>query len=399
MSELKLLVVSETLGRGGAEQALVNLLPVLRQRGCECEVAALYPPYPLAAELEETGVRVHRLDLSHRWNVAQGVRRLLRLLHAGKFDVLHGHLFFPGLYIALTRPFSPDLYRVVTFHSLGYDCYPTNTAWRKVRKRLDAWLMRNWIDGRVAVSTAVARHCESHLGLSGVHVIPNAFPMNRLNADPGLDRKKLLGEYGLSEHDFVVLFCGRLVKQKGHRFFIQALDILRQRGNCPKALVLGDGPLAAEIAADIRARKLTEQVRLGPAVTHSQLLRIMQGTDLFVMASTHEGFPLSPGEAMALGRPVLATRVGGCPDLLEDGVSGLLVPPADPLALAEGMARLMDDREERQHLGREGRRRIEQHFSAENLAAVWMEYYRAGIHGRYVERRSSKNGVPPRPAG
>jgi glycosyltransferase involved in cell wall biosynthesis len=376
VSELKLLVVSESLGRGGAEQALVNLLPALRQHGCNCEVAVLHQPYLLAQELEAAGIKVHRLDLTHRWVIPQGVRRLLRVLRDGEYDVVHGHLFFAGLYVALTRPFLPGVHRVVTFHNLGYDSYPAHSAWRRLRKRLDGWLMRTWIDRRVAVSHAVAAHYQSHLGLPAVDVIPNAFPMHHLQPDPRLDRTQILEECGLSGDDFVTLLCGRLVSEKGHRYFIEAIDILRRRGKAPKGLIVGDGPLAGEIAADIHARGLQDQIRLHPAVTHSKLLQIMQAADLVVMASTHEGFPLSPGEAMALGRPVLATRVGGSPDLLEDGVSGVLVPPADPAALADGMARLMNDPERRQRLGAAASQRIAERFSTGHLADVWMKYYR-----------------------
>jgi len=376
MSEFKLLVVIETLGRGGAEQALVNLLPALRQRGCSCEVAALYEPYPLASSLEEVGIRVHRLNLSHRWMVPQGLLRLLRVLREGQHEIVHGHTFFPGLYVALTRLFLPGVRRVVTFHNLGYDSYPANTAWRKIRKRLDGWLMRNWVDGRVAVSHAVGEHYQRHLRLPPVDVIPNAFPTQDLQPDPALDRRAVLEECGLSGDDFVALLCGRFVAEKGHRFFISAIDMLRQRGEQVRGLIVGDGPLAGEIAADIRRRGLDERIRVHPAVRHAELLRIMQAADLLVMASTHEGFPLSPGEAMALGRPVLATKVGGSPELLEDGVSGVLVPPGDPAALADGMMRLLKNPEERRRLGAAAQRRIADRFSTEHLAEVWMTYYR-----------------------
>jgi glycosyltransferase involved in cell wall biosynthesis len=331
----------------------------------------------LAPDLERVGIPVHRLDLSHRWVVPQGVSRLARVLRHGKYDVVHGHLFFAGLYVALTRPFVPDVHRIVTFHNLGYDSFPAHSTWRKLRKRLDALVMRHWIDRRVAVSTAVAEHYRAHLHLPGIDVIPNGFPVHRLKIDPTLDTRALLQSYGFSEDDFVVLVCGRLIAEKGHRYFFEALDLLRSRGQYPKALVVGDGPLRDQIADDVRRRTLEGQVRLIPAVPHSQLLHLMQAVDLVVMASTHEGFPLVPGEAMAMGRPVLATRAGGITDLVEDGVSGLLVPPAEPAALAAGMARLMADPDERRRLGRAASLRIAERFNSETLAGIWMEYYRA----------------------
>jgi glycosyltransferase involved in cell wall biosynthesis len=379
VSDITLLAVSESLGRGGAEQALVNMLPALQLRGCRCEVVALHPPYTLAPDLERAGITVHRLEMTHRWVIAQGVSRLARLLRRRRYDIVHGHLFFAGLYVALTRPLMPHVQRVVTFHNLGYDSFPADTLWLKARKRLDAWLMRHWIDRRVAVSSAVATHYARHLGVSSIDVIPNGFPMHELAIDPLIDRTEILRAYGFVPDDCVLLLCGRLIPEKGHRYFLEALDMLRQRGQRPRALIVGDGPLHDEIAAEIQRRKLDGQVRLVPAVTHDQLLRLMQACDLVVSASTHEGFPLVPGEAMALSRPLVATRAGGSTDLVEDGVSGLLVPPADPRALADSIGRLLTAADQRERLGRAARRRIEERFSTDKIADVWMQYYRAGL--------------------
>jgi glycosyltransferase involved in cell wall biosynthesis len=389
---LRLLVVSESLGRGGAEQALVDLLPALQQLGCSCEVAVLHEPDTLAGELEQAGIPVHRLRLTHRWMVPQGVLRLLRVLRDGPYDIVHGHLFFSGLYVALTYPLLRGVQRIITFHNLGYDTYPANTMWRKVRKGLDAWLMRHWIDRRVAVSRAVATHYETHLQIDAIDVIPNGFPTEHLQPSPALDRPRLLAEFGVGGSEFVALVCGRLVSEKGHRYFIEAIDQLRRRGQHPMALIVGDGPLAGVLTADVRARGLDQQIRFHPAVTRAKLLDLMQAVDLVVMPSTHEGFPLSPGEAMALGRPVLATSVGGTPDLVEDGVSGALVPPADPGALADAIALLMNDPERRQRLGACARQRIAEQFSTGHLAEVWMKYYRRGAPPQVI-----RDGVPETP--
>jgi glycosyltransferase involved in cell wall biosynthesis len=247
----------------------------------------------------------------------------------------------------------------------------------------------------VAVSRPVARHYEHHLGLPPIDVIPNAFPLDRLTPTPGLDRREALAPFGVPPGAFTLLFCGRLVHEKGHRFFLEALAVLRRRGLRPYALIVGDGPLADDLAARIAGHGLEDQVRMHPAVPHNQLMRLVQATDLFVMASTHEGFPLTPAEAMAMGQAVLATRVGGIPELVEDGVSGVLVPPAHPEALAEQIAALMSDPVLRQRLGEAGRRRIVEHFSTDVLAERWERYYGellnhalAGPRSKTVSHRS-----------
>jgi glycosyltransferase involved in cell wall biosynthesis len=379
MSELRILTVIESLARAGAEQALVNVLPELKAQGHTVEVAVLWSPYTLAEDLETAGVPVHRLGLSHRWNLAQGIPRLARICRQGRFDVIHSHLFFSGLYSTLTRPLTPRIKRVVTFHNLGYDSYPADNAWRKVRKRLDGLLMRHAVDGRIAVSTAVARHYQSHLKLPPVSVLPNGFPVQTLRPDSEPSASYVRDEFGLSAEDFVLLFAGRYVHEKGHRFFLEALDVLRREGKRPKALIVGDGPLAVEVADEIARRGLEGQVMTRPSMPHAKLMDLLRESDLLVMASTHEGFPLSPAEAMALGKPVLATQVGGLPDLIEDGVSGALVPPQDPRALADGIARFMTDPEWRQQLAAGGRERVVSRFSSEHVACRLVEAYRAAL--------------------
>lgn len=376
MSSLRVLSVIETLGRGGAEQVLVNGLPALQKRGHPCAVAVLRPPYTLAPDLEAAGIPVHALNLNHRWNLPQGVSRLVRVAGRFRATIIHGHLFFGGVYTALTRGLLPSARRAVTFHNLGYDSYPANTTWRKVRKRIDAHLMRHGIDGLVAPSRPVARHYEDHLRLPPVEVIPNPLCLDGVDVAPAPSKAKVLASIGVSGDAFTVIFPGRLVPEKGHRFFLQALALLHARRIRLRAIIIGDGPLQAELAAEVKSQDLEEMVSLHPAVPHAQLLALVAAADILVMASTHEGFGLAAAEAMALGKAVVATRVGGIPELIEDGKTGLLVPPADPHALAERIAQVRADEALRERLGQEGRRRTSEELSADILALRWETYYR-----------------------
>lgn len=373
---MKILHVIESLGRGGAEQALVNLLPALARRDHRCEVAALWGPYPLAEPLEAAGILMHRLDLSHRWHLGQGVPRLSRIWRGGRYDIVHAHLFFGGLYASLCRPLTPAAKVVVTFHNLGYDSYPANTAWRKIRKQLDGWLMRHAVDGWTAVSETTSRHYERHLKLPPVRVIPVAVDLAAFRRFLSTDGfRNRLSAYGVGREDFTLLLPGRFVPEKGHRFLLRALELLREQNLRPKALCFGDGPLAADIAAESAQRGLNGQVVLHGAVPNAELLALVRAAHTVVMPSTNEGLPISALEAMALERPLLASRVGGLQALIEDNVSGLLVPPGDPAALAEGIATLMREPALRERLGREARRRVEAGYSADAVAARWEAYY------------------------
>ena len=165
---MRVLSVIETLGNGGAERVLVNTLPELQRLGIECEVAILFDRDDLADELEAKGVKVHRLDLRYRWNVIEGIFKLMVLVKENNYDIIHAHLFFAYFYSGLVKLFNTKVKTVTTFHNLGYDTYPANTMIKKLRKKLDACVVNCLIDHKVAVSSAVKEHYSRHLNIPDV---------------------------------------------------------------------------------------------------------------------------------------------------------------------------------------------------------------------------------------
>lgn len=371
---LRILSVIETLGRGGAEIALLNLLVALKARDHECELSVLFPPYDLKAEFEARGIRVHQLALSHRWNLIQGVTRLGRVIRNGKFDVVHAHLFFAGFYAAMTRMLLLKPIRVVSFHNLGYESYPANTLWRRWRKAMDAMLMRNCVDGRVGVSIAVARHYRHYLRLDDVEVIPNVISIERVIRDATMTISALLSQCGLYGKDYIIM-PGRLVPEKGHLVALHALSHLKRHGVCPCLIILGSGPQEVMIQRQIHEMDLEGQVRLLPPMVQSELFPLIEKARFVLQSSTHEGFSIITAEAQALGVPVVATRVGAIPEIVVDGETGLLVDPDDDKALAEAIAKMWQHPEWRNKMGSAGRQRMKSRFSRENIALCWESYY------------------------
>jgi glycosyltransferase involved in cell wall biosynthesis len=231
------------------------------------------------------------------------------------------------------------------------------------------------MNGYVAISHAVAEHYHAELSLSDIKVIWNSFPVQNFERDPSLNRSALLGKFGVTAEDFVVVVAARLVEQKGHRFFIRSLELLREKGLRPKALVCGEGPLEQELKKQVAEAGLQDQVVFCGAVPHDQMLQIMQGVDLAVLPSVIEGFGNVLAEAMLLECPVLATDMGAVRDIIETEISGLIVPPGDAAALSAGIERLMRDTPLRDRLGRAGRERIIECFSTDTIVEQWEEFY------------------------
>jgi len=139
--------------------------------------------------------------------------------------------------------------------------------------------------------------------------------------------------------------------------------------------LFGVGPLESEIRNQIRALKLENEIRIHLPIPRVELMTILSAADLFVMSSINEGFPLAPAEAMMLELPVLATAVGGVPELVEDSVSGILVEAGNPEALADAMARLAANTALRTRLGQAGRTRILENFTVDALLPRWQNFY------------------------
>ena len=348
---IKILHVIETLGNGGAERVLVNTLPKLKRMGVDCEVVMLFQKEDLKIELESRGIKVHKLNIKNRWNLIFAIEKLNHLVKKEKYEILHAHIFFAHFYTALLKLRNRNFKSVVSFHNLGYDTYPPNTIWRKIRKRIDVYLVNNFIDLRVGVSQAVKNHYKNHLSLSQIDVIHNGFPTDEIKSTVN---KHKLEVFTVSNYKWIVFTGGRLVKEKGHKYLLEAVEIINRKNpnnqNDILFLIAGDGFLLSEIESKIQEKSLKNVKMLGN-LNHNDLLGFLQISDLVVLPSISEGFPMIVGEAMTLGKPIITTNVGGIPDFIDNEINGVLVSPKNSLLLSDKIDELISDRKKRERLG------------------------------------------------
>lgn len=380
---MKILCVIERLcSPGGAERQLLTLARTLTARGHECTIAALFPGSNLASELPALGIGFHELKIPFQRDYIRAATRLARLVRRGKFDVVQAHLLPAAIASGLSRTLASGPARVVVLHNLDYEIYPARTGRQKALRSLHALCLRRFTDGLVAVSECVARHYRNEMGLGHITAIPNSI---ELDAPPQvfLDKREAFREeLGIANGTSLLVYSARMVKQKGHLRLFRVLDILRTRGVIPKVMLIGSGPLEAEIRAAVESGGIGNQVIMTGNIPHEEALKRIASADLFISPSDQEGFPLAPAEAMALGVPVVATAVGGVPELVEDGVTGLLVPPGNPEALADAVARALSDRGMRQRFQSAAPERIQTHFTPAVIARRWEAYFKEMIASR-----------------
>lgn len=334
---VKVLHVIDSLGRGGAEQVLVTLLPELNRQGVATVVVVRGGAMDLAPVLSAAGVRVRQLARRHRWNLPLAAREIAGIARAEAADIVHAHLYFPAVTVALMRWWRMSPARTcVTFHNLAYAGANASTPGLWVRRRLARWLYPRGFDRMFGVSQAVVAHYQQALGLKQLMVLHNAVPVLALQQAGQV--AKVQQPPGT---DLTVVLPGRIVPEKGHADLVAALRILDAKIPRLRAVVAGDGPLRRDVEAMVSQAGLADQVEFTGALDHAAMIRTVATADIVVVPSRHEGFGLTALEAMALGRAVVATTVGGLPEVMGD--TGVLVPPVDPEALAAAIDRLAQD--------------------------------------------------------
>jgi glycosyltransferase involved in cell wall biosynthesis len=213
-----------------------------------------------------------------------------------------------------------------------------------------------------------------------IHRVYNGMDLTRFpTPDEEAPRPAGPSRTGIAPYPVRIISIGRLVAFKGFEYLIDACADLARQGLEFTCEIIGDGPLRGDLEARIGKLNLPDRVHLLGSLSQGAVLERLRSADIFALASVTDAqgasdvFPTVIIEAMAAARPVVSTRLAGIPESVVDGETGLLVSPADTMALAEALSRLIEDAKLRLHYGRAGRARIEQHFGIEHTVAPLIE--------------------------
>ncbi len=378
------MVLISGLGTGGAEQVTVDFLRRLARRGIAVPVGTVTARHDEgpARALERAGLP--RMDLgARRLADPRALFRLRRLLGRRRISVLHAH----GQ-DATVLGFLATRASRVAFAATRHVLEELAGSWReRLRARLTLAAFR-WAEAPVAVSRAAADRLLKAGGLEeeAVRVIRNGVDLERFApAGSGLDeengptvRSAVRSELGLPPDAPVVLVPAVLRRGKGHGLLLSAAPRLRARVPDVRILLAGGGEREAALRGEVARRELEGCVRfLGH---RDDVPRLLAAADVVALPSRAEALPTVLLEAAAAGRPAVATRVGGTPEVVEDGRTGRLVPPGDPEALADALAELLSDPARARRMGRAARRWAEAHFDLDRQVretlALWRELSR-----------------------
>lgn len=338
---------------GGSERHLTTLLPRLDPARVRPSVVCIGGEGNMFADLQAAGIPATALNL-RKWQVVRALRELVTTFRHNRADVVVMTGYNAETLGRIAARFAGVDHTILWVHSAS-EITPRSVVHRLVDRSLSRWTSAYF--GVAAVQRRFLVH-ERGYAADRIRIIHNG-------VDPalfdGATDRRVLTELGIASGVPVVGILGSLRPEKDHATFLHAARLVADRMPAAQFLIVGDGQCRPALERLRETLGLTTQVHLAGA--RSDISRILCAIDVFTLTSTTECLPMALLEAMACARPAVCTAVGGVAEVLDDGVTGYLVPAKDPARLAQRLIELLENPLTARRMGRAGRRRVESEFN------------------------------------
>ena len=374
MTVIKVLHLIDSSGFHGAEAVMLTLMDQSAQLGHVPVLGSMIAPggdeKPVEAEAIRKGFAVRQFPLRTlpSWT---SISRILRTIREERIDLVHTHGYKPNIVLGFLPRSIRSVPVVATLH--GW-CSTARFSKLRFYERLAVRALAHF-DGVAVVSARMLEHPNlTGRKLPLLTVIPNAAspeaPAPLISGDPDTVER-------FCRRKFTFGSIGRLAKEKDFTTLLESYAVLRKRGADCQLLIMGDGPEHPVLVELIRQHGLGEMVQLPGYVEGARRYLPLFGA--YVLSSTIEGMPMTILEAFAEGIPIVSTAVGEVPQMLEQGRSGLLVPPGDVQGLANAMERIFENADERKRLADASRRMSDVYNSAVAMAQAYLDFYHRAL--------------------
>ncbi|MDJ0753842.1 MAG: glycosyltransferase [Ardenticatenaceae bacterium] len=356
MSAPHFIHVINSLRVGGAEKLLITMSREMQQRGIPLTIVTLRPNVPACQlEIESTGTRVVEFP-GRKLRDLKRLRALNRFLEDQPVSLIHTHLTMANI-LGQFLAWRHGIPAVTSLHNVHM-----RSQANPVQHRLETWLLNNKAAAVIAVGDKIASAHADRLPKQNIEVIPNAVSLSAPALNP-LDRQEVRRELtGDHPERPLLLAVGRLEQQKAFGDLLEALAIHHQNKPETHLAIAGDGPQRPLLQQKCAELGLADRVKL-LGVRHD-IPRLLAAADLYVSSSHWEGLPVSLLEAMGAGLPVVVTRVGEIPQIVNEQ-HGVVVNPQQPVDLAAAIDSLIDQPPQRVKLGQNGRDMITSKYGVE----------------------------------
>jgi glycosyltransferase involved in cell wall biosynthesis len=372
---LSVVGVDPELGFAGGETQVLGLTIAVGRGGHRAELIC-DPAGRLWERAIAAGIRCHPIRIRNAIDLAAGVR-LRAILKRERYDVVHFHTSRAHSMAPFARGFGSTL--IVT-RRMDY----------RPNRVFAPYLFNRAVDGVVAISGGVADSlAAAGVDRRGVTVVHSGVDCDRFRKPTPQERADARIALGIADDEFVVSALGALEARKGHRYLIEAIGALAatRKSVKLKCLIAGQGSIRGALQSEIALVRCTERAKLLGRIDDAR--ELLWASDVLAMPSLKEGLGVGALEAMASALPVIASDVGGLREVVEDDRSGIIVPPANPKAIASAIARLVESDELRLQMGAAARARVVENYSMDKMAARTLALYRACVR----ETRDERDGV------
>lgn len=366
--------IAESTGWAGGERYLLALASELDRK--RFTLSVIVPDDgPLVDRLHALDIATCRVPLNARLVSPGAFLALVRALQQLRPVIVQSHGARSNVYTRLAARYAGVPIVLSTVHNSLFD-YEV-AGWRRALYVSAERLTSPLADRIVAVSQAIARDLVERYRIAAARTVVVHNGIDAWAFRPARDRARVHAELRVPSGARVVVMAGRMTPQKGWDVLLEAAARLAPLRDDIFWLLVGDGPLRRALMR--RAGELG--VRACFVGARADMADLLGGADVVVLASRSEGLPFTLLEAMALGKPVVATRVGGVPEVVEEGRTGRLVPPEDPAALATAVAGVLDA-PDATAMGARGRARVETAFTLDAMVRGLERVYAAELHAR-----------------
>jgi teichuronic acid biosynthesis glycosyltransferase TuaC len=327
-------------------------------------ISVYYPRY-----LRLPGKRFHGLSCySMTWGIEKSMHSIITEFRP---HAIHAHMATPVGYVGLILKKKYHLPLICSLRGSDVHTYPN---FGRLSMHLTAKVLSE-TDQLVSVSSALKTEVETIAKpKEEIKVVYNGCDINAFKFN-GRDRNAIRNKMQLSAQDKVIIFVGGIVRSKGIYELVNAFINLVNKYKHLHLIILGNGPEYTTIKNIAFFKGLTNKIHLAGNIPHDEISQWLSASDIFVLPSYNEGLPNAVLEAMACSLPVVATKVGGIPEAIEDGQSGMLILKEDTDSLRKAICHLLNNEELAKQMGRNGRRIVEQQFSWPKNAEKMLQIY------------------------
>ena len=373
LQNLRVLEMIDDASLGGGQMHVLLLAKYLQRKNIEVAIATEATGW-LVEQSQTLEIPTYAIAISNKitW---QSFHNIYQLLKSQKFDVIHTHggtAGFWGRLVAASLHNKPKI--IHTYHGLHYlNTAQTKSPQQKIKtaifQKIDQLLLQITdqiicvcrSDYEKAIAAKVASPSKTSIVYNGIEIDRFSHPLHKETA-----RKK----FYIASTDFIFGNVGRLHEQKGHQYLLKAFAKVADRS---RLLIIGDGDLKDELIQLADNLQISDRVLFLGA--RSDVHEFLSAIDIFVMPSLWEGQPIALLEALAIGKPCIVSAVDGIPEIITNGINGLLVSPHNIEQLAQAMNQAIGNPEMLKNLAHAGEKTINQKFLAENMAKVIADIY------------------------